>query len=150
MKRLYQGHQINEHLEKLKEMLHTESQKLFLKNVKPIRTQEDFDKLMEVIETLSSTTEKFVNSGRDFDMVHKYAGEIRAFFENREKCHAACSEMLQVEKQAITGLIANLSEMFSKKYEQTSSDGNDFFYFILFFYTHLLSSSTPILNFNDL
>lgn len=125
MKRLYRGHQINEHLETLIDILNTESQKLFLKNIKPIRTQEDFDQLMSVLKTLYSTTEKFVNSGRDFDMVHKYAEQIRVFFKNREKCQTAHSEMLQVEKEAIMDLIAKLSEMFSEKYDLPSSRSED-------------------------
>lgn len=125
MKRSYENHQIIEHLEKLQELLQIESQKLFLKNVKPIRTQEDFDKLMDVLKTLLSTMEKFANSGRDFDMIHKHAEEIRTFFKNSEKCKTVHSEMVQAEKETITGFIANMSEIFSKKYELAVSHGKE-------------------------
>lgn len=117
IKLLYEGHQIKVSLENLKKILQTECQKLFLKNVKPIETQQEYDNFLNVLEKLLSTMEKFVKSDRNFDEINKFAEKIRNFFEMHERFSLAHVEALQVEKDAITGLIANLSDMFSKKYE---------------------------------
>lgn len=117
IKHQYHIHNIKNHLDTLKEMLEIQCQKLFTKNVKPITTQEEYDQLLDTFRKLATTMEKIVTSGRDFDAIHQFAEAIRQLSHSRERCDAAREEMLVVEKKAITDLIANLSNIFAKKYQ---------------------------------
>lgn len=105
------------HLENLETILQIECKSLRLKNIKPLANQEDYDKLNEVLKKLLSTTEKFVKSGRNFEYIDKLAIAIRHFLEIREKTQIIHRDLIQFEKEAITGMIAKLSDMFAKKYE---------------------------------
>lgn len=120
IKHQYNKHEITGHLESLKEMLENQCRKLFLKNVKPIETQEDYDRLIDVFKKLAATMEKIITSGRDFAAINKFAEVIRENIETREKCYAARDELHLVEKNAITNFIGGLSDIFSKKYQKAN------------------------------
>lgn len=67
MKSLYMGQQISTHLENIQRALEKECGKLWLKNVKPIETFEEYDRFVNVIEKLQSTLDKIICGEIDFE-----------------------------------------------------------------------------------
>lgn len=102
-------------LDQLSGILTDESNLISVLNIKPIKSQEEYNNLILILNNLNEVLERILNSGRNFEEVHDFAAIINKFEKLRKNVNKTSLTNLDLKKKAGIKFLTQASDMFAKQ-----------------------------------
>lgn len=90
--------------------------KIILKNIKPLESQEEYNKFIYTLELCLVATQKIINSGRNFKEVHNLAKSVRDLSSLIDTVQKSQQTVSELEKNVLNAYLKNMSDFFARKY----------------------------------
>lgn len=103
-----------------KDILNLECDKIVLKNIKNMETQEEYEKFSSVLKLSLAASQKIINSGRNFKEVYDLAENIRNLSILLNAVEKSQQTVAELERNALYNFLQNMSDFFAKKYSEHS------------------------------
>ncbi|CAG9769380.1 unnamed protein product [Ceutorhynchus assimilis] len=104
-----------ERLNKLIVILNQESNLVRTAKIKPINSQEEYEKFIETLKSLKSVTEKILSGDRKFQEVNELTMYVKKFNEINSTASSMVDELYDSNKKAICLFLKQFSDNFAKQ-----------------------------------